>query len=51
MSHVQHFYPLMLCVKSWPATSVAGHFTSQPDIESRKLRGVIDVSLRKMLEK
>jgi len=29
MSHVQHFYPLMLCVKSWPATSVAGHFSGK----------------------
>jgi hypothetical protein len=38
---------------SGPATTVAGpfHGRSQPDIEFRKLRGVIAVSLRKMFEK
>ena len=39
--------------ESWPATQVAGHFIggAQADIELRKLRGVISVSLRKMFEK
>ena len=39
--------------ESWPATQVAGHFTLavQADIELRKLRGVIAVSLRKAFEK